>query len=208
MKAPWNSLEVVRLSVSLLTPLVVVSVGFLFNRRIKKFEKGQWTNQKIIEKRLEVYDKLVPSLNDILCFHCYIGNWKELEPRHIVQLKRTSDKTMSIYKPLFAPAVWSAYNRFIHTCFEPSIEWGSDATIRSTFTKRAEYCETWEEEWYGFFADKFLDRVASDSAYETRQNELKMDAYAELMAAFKDSVELFEHNSVRRLRLPRKRERG
>lgn len=35
----WNSLEVVKLFISLLTPVVVVVLGYLFNRRLKEVER-------------------------------------------------------------------------------------------------------------------------------------------------------------------------
>ena len=36
--SPWNSLEVAKLLVSILTPVVIVILGFLFNRRLHKVE--------------------------------------------------------------------------------------------------------------------------------------------------------------------------
>ncbi len=36
--SPWNNLEAAKLLVSILTPLVIVILGFLFNRRLHKLE--------------------------------------------------------------------------------------------------------------------------------------------------------------------------
>ena len=129
----WNSLEIVKICVSLLTPIVVVIIGFIFNKRLKDFEKKQWTNGKILEKRLAIYDRIVPFLNDILCFNCYIGNWKEITPCDAIRYKRLLDKDLNIYKPLFDINVWDSYNVFIHLCFDTYSGWGRDATLRSTF---------------------------------------------------------------------------
>ncbi len=204
MNDPWNSLEIARLSASLMTPLMVAFVGFLLNRRIKTYEQNQWTNQKIVDKRLDIYDKLVPYLNDVLCFYCYIGNWKEIGPKEIIQYKRVLDKSMSIYKPLFDTEVWKAYNVFIHLCFETSVHWENDATIRSSFTKRAQFSSNWDEAWYDLFSDKYLDRLAAEEEYESRQIDLIMTSYTKLMNALKNDIELFKHESVRRLRIPKK----
>ncbi len=206
MNDQWNSLEVARISVSLLTPIVVVTVGFLFNKRLKGFERNQWTNQRIVDKRLEIYDKLVPLLNEILCFHCYIGNWKEIPPTNAIQYKRTLDKYMSIYKPLFDTDVWSAYNKFIHVCFEASTEWGNDATIRSSYSRRAEHCGGWSAEWNGLFSERFVGRASSEKGYEESQNELKMANYSALMECLKNSVEIFQYEGVRAIKLPRKKD--
>jgi hypothetical protein len=76
MNDTWNSLELVKLFVSALTPILVAITGFILNKSLKKIDQRQWTNSKILEKLLLVYDKVVPILNDLLCFHCYVGNWK------------------------------------------------------------------------------------------------------------------------------------
>ena len=205
MNDPWNELEIARLSVSLLTPIVVVTVGFLFNKRLKSFERSQWTNQKIIEKRLAIYDSIVPVVNEVLCFHCYIGNWKEITPKDAVRHKRTLDKGMSIYKPLFDPGVWTAYNKFIHVCFESTTEWGADASIRSTYARRAEHCPEWEDDWRGLFSAKFLQRSETEEGYEDSQNELKMSAYSELLESLKEGIEIFRFDAVSGVKLPRKK---
>ena len=36
--SPWNTLEAVKLLVSILTPLAIVILGFVFNRRLHKLE--------------------------------------------------------------------------------------------------------------------------------------------------------------------------
>lgn len=60
--AIWNSLEIVKIIISLLTPLVVVIIGYLLNRRLKKAEnesqkknelrnEEQQKNKDLIERR-------------------------------------------------------------------------------------------------------------------------------------------------------------
>ena len=56
----WNSLEVAKLLVSALTPLAVLTFGFWINRRLKRVEHLQWASQKVIEKRLVVFDQVAP----------------------------------------------------------------------------------------------------------------------------------------------------
>ena len=70
----WNSLEVVKLLVGILNPIALLIIGWFINKRLKKVEQSQWLNQKMIEKRLEIYDKLAPSFNDLFCFYTNVGN--------------------------------------------------------------------------------------------------------------------------------------
>ncbi len=88
---PWNSLELAKLIVEGLVPIFIIAVGLFLDNRLKKIEHKQWRNQKLIEKRLAIYDDLAPLLNDLMCYYAYIGNWKKLEPIEIVKYKRVID---------------------------------------------------------------------------------------------------------------------
>jgi hypothetical protein len=101
LSEPWNSLEIAKLAVSVLTPLIVLCIGIWVNRLIQRMQSLKWANQKIIEKRIAVYDELVPLLNDIYCYYEFVGNWKELTPIQILELKRKLDKKVYIYAPCF-----------------------------------------------------------------------------------------------------------
>jgi hypothetical protein len=110
MQNLWNSLEISKLIISASTPIIVAFIGFFLNRNIKQIDKRQWNNQKIIEKRLQIYDNVVPLLNDILCYHCYIGSWKETSARKIIDYKRLLDKEINVYSPLFPKELMNKYN--------------------------------------------------------------------------------------------------
>lgn len=148
----WTSLEVVKLIVSGLTPIVVVVAGLFLNKRLKRFEHRQWRNQKLIEKRLSIYDDLVPLLNDILCYYTYVGNWKEHTPIQIVNLKRTIDKKIYLAAPIFCKEFFVACIDFIDTCYESYTGWGQDAKLRTKFQRRKEFFGSrWDSEWNQLF---------------------------------------------------------
>lgn len=84
--------EITKLAVAALTPVAVALLGLWLNRHLKRLEHLQWANQKIIEKRLEVYSKLAPVLNDLYCYLDYIGDWKHKYPIAILGLKRSADR--------------------------------------------------------------------------------------------------------------------
>jgi hypothetical protein len=82
----WNSLEVVKLLVAALTPIVVGVGGYWINRRLKSLEAAQWSQQKIVERRIQAYDELAPSVNRLFCFFAYLGSWKETKPSEVISL--------------------------------------------------------------------------------------------------------------------------
>jgi hypothetical protein len=149
----WNSLEVAKLLVSALTPLAVLTFGFWINRRLKRVEHLQWASQKVIEKRLVVFDQVAPLLNDLLCYFTYVGAWKDAVPLEMVKLKRQLDRIIHVNAPLFPPHVLTRYNEFIGSCFSTFTGWGKDAKLRTLNRRRREAAgDAWKPEWEQCFA--------------------------------------------------------
>jgi len=178
----WNTLEVVKLIVGVLTPLSVVVFGWWISRRLKSFEHLQWANQKVVEKRLRVYEEVVPVLNDLLCYFTYVGAWKSVKPETIVGLKRELDRVAYVNSPLLPPDFLSRYNNFIHLCYQTYSGWGEDAKLRMKFERRQDaFPDTWLDEWATCFdewATCFVDEDECSDPQEVRA------AYGELVAYF------------------------
>src|SRR5256885_5580381 len=98
----WSWLEVAKLSASLLVPAALAALGIYIHRVTKQFEHLQWRSQKLVEKRLGVYDDLAPQLDDLLCYFTYVGCWRDLDPPDVVALKRVVDKKVYLAAPLFS----------------------------------------------------------------------------------------------------------
>ena len=59
-ESTWNTLEIAKLAVSVLTPAAIAILGIYIHRVTKRFEDSQWKSQKLIEKRIAIYDDLAP----------------------------------------------------------------------------------------------------------------------------------------------------
>lgn len=155
--SPSYGLEVARLVVSALTPLSVITIGFCLNRRMKRIEHLQWASQKVIEKRLRIYEEITPMLNDALCFFNYIGNWQEITPPEMIKLKRKLDKIAYINAPLLPPEFMLHYNNFMNACYSTYQKWGAAAGLRTPWKIRQEAAQVaglpWEPEWSKFFVE-------------------------------------------------------
>lgn len=135
----WNSLEIAKLIVSTLTPLIVLLFGLWISRSLKRLEHLQWTNQKITEKRIAVFEELAPLLNDLLCYFTFVGCWKDLTPIEAVKLKRKLDRIVHVHAPLFSKEFLNKYNDFINACYGTYSGWGkmqSYALYRSVAKRR------------------------------------------------------------------------
>jgi phosphate/sulfate permease len=64
---PWNSLELIKVIILIITPIIGGIIAWRLAKVGKDLEKKQWSSRKIIEKRLDFYDKVVPELNDLYC---------------------------------------------------------------------------------------------------------------------------------------------
>lgn len=174
----WNSLEVAKLIVSIVTPIIILLFGIWINKRLKKFEQLQWSNQKLIEKRLQIYEQLIPKLNDILCYFTFIGCWKELEPNKVVTMKRKVDKIIYVNSPLFEKGFLEKYNSFIELCYYTYSGWGKDAKLRTTFQRRKEANSDWQNAWDNCFTG---EREITDP------EEIKK-AYLEFVQFFSEEI--------------------
>jgi hypothetical protein len=171
----WNSIEVTKLLVEALTPIGLVFLGIWVNRIAKRVEAAQWANQKLIEKRIAVYDKLAPLVNDLYCYFMCVGNWKDLTPKQMVEAKRALDKKVYIYESLFSHEFKDLYNKFIHLCFMTYTGQGHDAKLRTLLDHpkggdRTKSSSTaWQAEWNTFFSAKEDSSSPEDvdTAYKT-----------------------------------------
>lgn len=185
----WNSLEVVKLLVGVLTPLSVAAFGWLISRHLKRLELIQWSNQKLIEKRLAVYDQVAPLLNKLFCFYTWVGYWKDISPDDVVKTKRELDRTINIYRHLFDADVYEDYQNYIKALFESYAGPGHDAKIRSKIQgpdgdriKHRSF-DHWKPEWTESFS-------ANNVAAKSEVTRL----YFQLMESLRNSLGLSDWN--------------
>lgn len=174
---PWNSLEWAKLLVAILTPLSVVLFGWFVSRRLKRLELVQWSNQKLIEKRLMVYDAVAPLLNKLLCFYTWVGYWKDISPSDVIKAKRDIDQTFHIYRPLFDEEVYNAYQAYIRLLFKTFTGAGMDAKIRANLRgrdgDRTTHCTyEWDPGWVRCFSET---DVVSETEVREHYNRLMQE---------------------------------
>jgi hypothetical protein len=182
-QSTWTALEVAKLLVSLLTPLMILLLGIWVTRLAERFKAVLWANQKIIEKRIAVYDELAPLINDLYCYYSFVGNWKELSPPQIVETKRKLDKKIYIVAPLFSRGFISLYNTFIHLCFETYVGAGHNAklltlVVNTNGDRKSAFPGNWDKTW---------DKMFSDPAKCLDKSQIK-DGYFNLMNCFSSEL--------------------
>lgn len=158
---------IIELAIHAIAAIGIGLFAWVVERFIKRVESSHWLNQKIIERRLEIYDKVMPKLNDLLCYYTRVGNWKELTPVSIIQLKRELDKIMYVDKALFSEQLFKNYLELIELCFETFTGKGNDAKLRTKPDHRRDL-PNWLPEYETMFSspDKCCDKEKLKIAYD------------------------------------------
>jgi hypothetical protein len=187
--SPWNSLEVVKILIAFLTPLLLLGLGFVINRAGRRVEDAQWANRKLVEQRLEIYKEMAPKLNDLYCFFMVRGDFRNIDPPKALSLKRELDKSYHINRFLFSADFSWLYERFMVLAFETFTGVGRSARLRvDPETQRGEMgLILWKDEWEAMFSpvperrtrdaiaaahDEFLWRFAEELGVRS-ENERK-----------------------------------
>jgi hypothetical protein len=181
MASPWNSLQVATLAVAALTPLTVAGLGVLLARASRRLERVQWANQTVITRRLEIFDKVAPKLNQLLCFAMFVGGWKETTPLTAIGLKREIDESMYANRVLFSDELFGAYREFMAALFAMYATTGADALVRAPIDSEwgdRRRLPWWEPAMEGLFStDKASTTDEIQTAYERLSQRFRADLY-------------------------------
>jgi hypothetical protein len=177
--AGWSSLEITKLVVAAATPVVVLLFGVVVNRAGRRVEQAQWTNRKLVERRLELYGEMAGALNDLYCFFSLVGHFREIEPPAAVALKRTLDKLFYVNEFLMGEEFGERYRDFMSACFEIYTGFGQDAKLRADIGAQRSERREWDEAW----APCFVSQAGS-----VTRLAVVGDRYRALMHAFADAI--------------------
>jgi hypothetical protein len=145
MAEAWNSLEIAKLAVAALTPILLVALGYMISRATRRSET-------LIESRLKLYEKMAPKLNDVFCCFALIGQFQEIKPPDAIALKRQLDRTFHAHAPLFSSTFRRRYQAFVDVCFHALVGEAEPAKLR-TFVgpQKRERGNKWNEDWESKF---------------------------------------------------------
>ncbi len=177
----WTSLEVVKLVVGVLTPLLIAYFGYRLTRSTKTVQDAQWATRKLVDRRLDLYDKIAPDLNGLMCFFAMVGDFRSIDPPTAFRLKRELDATFHVNRFLISERFGKRYLDFVDGCFLHHVGSGRDALLRANAAvQRLERGPSnWSEDWTDYFVP--------DPADVTSPSEVRRQ-YLVLMETFADEV--------------------
>jgi hypothetical protein len=150
------------------------------NSTLQQVAAGQWASQKVIEKRIAVFDEVAPALNDLYCFFKFVGHWKELTPPTVVAHKRRIDKTLHVYAAMFPASMLDSYYTFINLYFRSYAGPDHDAKLRTAVlnerwgNRQKSLGKAWDPRWAKLFvpaSSQIASREAVTAAYFSLMDE-------------------------------------
>jgi hypothetical protein len=151
LAAEWNSLELAKILVGILTPLAIFFLGVWISREARMWEDRRWLDRKLYERRFEFWDEMGPRLNDLLCFFTFVGHYREVTPPQAVKIKRDLDRIFFANRHLFPKPVSDAYLDFHDACFQRFVAVATDARLRSSSSRQRQERKEWKPEWDALF---------------------------------------------------------
>ena len=170
--SPCSSLDIAKLAIDALTPILVLVLGIFITTSIKNSERST-------DLRSEIYKTIGMDLNDIYCYLSFVGGWKDLSPIDVIARKRSIDRAIFTYRPFFSSELFTTYQHFMHEAFKPFSGPGTDACIRSDIESpngdRRRHCiNKWDPAWETRFT-KEQNHKAQGEAYSKFLEQLARD---------------------------------
>ena len=167
LASEWDSLEVAKLLVAVLTPVAVVLLGLYVRSVSRRIEDAQWSSRRVLDWRLDLYKAMAPSLNDLFCFFTLVGDFREIKPPDALARKRALDKDFHINRFLFSDEFGRAYSEFMAASFSTWRGFGVAAALRASLA--SQQAERPEGDWDAAWDQMFTSEAESTPPHEIEQ---------------------------------------
>lgn len=157
--------EVAKALGALATPVVVVIVAYIFQRKQKLAEA-------VMTERIKRIARISPLLNKIFSYRHRVGNYLEWTPEDILNAKREADHEFWTFEFLWSPEYKAAYHQFMEECFTINRGEGNKAGIRAgpRFYPKKANTPGWEA-----FTDEEVNKSNNQAAYNQIQSVTARD---------------------------------
>ena len=167
-------MDILELIIKIATPLVIAYFGFLINKNLAEQRSKLTISEKLIEKRISIYDDISSELNVIYQYMVRVGNWKEMSPEEVIAKKRTLDKLVHQNRPYWSIDFIDTYSNFIFECFKTNTGTGEDAKIKADTVKYSTL-DSWEPEYEAMFIGEKTDKSKVRDLYNAFNEAVSRD---------------------------------
>ena len=179
------NIEIAKLLASTLTPISLMIMGYFLNKTLAQQGQEWRENDKLIEKRIEIYSEIANPLNKIYCYIQDVGDYKSLYPETVISSKRSSDRLFHMYRPIWSRETIYAYKSFSSASFEVFNGSGTDAKIRTISKEKKAAAKLgrkpWLNDWNALLTEerepdyhqkyvRLMNAFSADLGYKTAEN--------------------------------------
>jgi hypothetical protein len=160
-----HKLEVWKVWLSILTPLVLVVLTFVVNDAIQERGALLKKEEQILAEKQKIYAELGWKLNIFYVYIADIGDFRSYTPPRIVELKREADRQFFMYRPYWSESTEKKYNEFMNAAFLTYTGAGLPAMINTSRSEKVAAYEVdrikWEAAWNEYFTEKSDPEISS-----------------------------------------------
>lgn len=189
--SPWTSLEIMKLMVACLTPLLVLVLTVVVARANRRRDEIQGASRRAVDLLIDLHTKMAPLINDLYCFFLRVGHFREIDPPGAVVTKRKLDRLYYTNESLFSDDFRYAYKAFTDACFNQRVGAGIDAQLRTSARdlERERGSAGWQITWN----TRFEPEPPEAEARQAKSKRLKKEqsaCYKNLMETFANQLGL------------------
>lgn len=169
-------MEFLKLIDSLLTPLSIAVVGYFIQRTLAEQNRNWKVQERIADKRVEIYERVAVDLNRIYCYVMDIGDFKDQKWEAIILAKRNVDRNMFMYQAIWSVDTFQCYENYMLSAFAIEQGAGKDAKIRTrthqkkeALKKKSENSPGKREHWPDSWDINFTEEQDSEHSNKYRR---------------------------------------
>jgi hypothetical protein len=170
-------MEVAKLIASFLTPITIALVGYFIQRTLAEQNRRWQVQERLADKRAEIYEKIAEDLNKIYCYVRDVGGFKLETPEAILVAKRNVDRNMFAYQAIWPEETFKSFKAYMDSAFATFQGVGVDAKIRTRTMEKRAAREKRGEDWPAAWNERFTEKtdVEHESKYQALMNLISRD---------------------------------
>lgn len=152
-----HKLEVRKVLLSILTPLVLVVLTFVVNDAIQQRGSLLKREEQILAEKQKIYAELGKKLNVFYVYVADIGDFRAYTPTRVVEMKREADRQFFMYRPYWSAETEKRYNEYMSAAFQTYNGAGLSAKINASRSQKIAAYDVdklkWDPTWNNYFTE-------------------------------------------------------
>lgn len=157
-----HKLEIWKVFVSILTPIVLVVLTYVVNNAIQERGSTLRREEQILAEKQKIYAELGRRLNVFYIYVSDVGDFSSYTPPRVVDMKREADRQFFMYLPYWSEKTEKLYNEYMRSVFQTYNGVGLPAKIKAFKDQKVAAYGASKLSWNSSWDSYFLEEVDND----------------------------------------------